>query len=242
MKVISGRRKSVAAACLKGTRHHLYEDAYRMLPKDVPLVKELERGELFGVFDGIGSAAKGKEAAQAMADMLIKFYQHPDRYEASVNGVLKLLQEGNMVIHAWGFEEGKDVPLGGCAGTVVWIYDYELYVFHAGDTTAALIRDSQVTRLTREHQTENGAIFRYFGLGENLKIDVQHFDLDDFDRILIVSDGAVPKAFLTIEEAAGVLEEYDDIELGAKALVQRSRNRGSQDDITALLIEIEEEF
>ena len=103
MQVICDRRKAAAAASLKGTRHHLYEDAYRMLPNDVPLVKKSKRGELFGVFDGIGSASKGKEAAD-------------------------------------------------------------------------------------------------------------------------------------------VIEEYDDIALGAKALVQRSRAKGSQDDITALLIEIEEEF
>lgn len=189
----------------------------------------------------IGSATKGKEAAQAMADLLIRFYQHPDQYNASAEGLLKLLQEGNMMIHGWGLEAGKDVPLGGCAGTVAWIYDYELYVFHAGDTAATLIRDSQVTRLTREHQTEEGAIFRYFGLGESLKIDVQHFDIDEFDRILIVSDGVVPKGFLSIEEAAEVIKEYDDTALAAKGLVQRSRTRGSHDDITALLVEIEEE-
>ena len=88
--MICDRRKAAAAACLKSTRHHLYEDAYRMLPKDVPLVKELDRGELFGVFDGIGSAQRGKEAAQAMADILIKFYQHPEDYGCSAEGILRL--------------------------------------------------------------------------------------------------------------------------------------------------------
>lgn len=242
MQVRCDRRKAVAAACLKGTRHHVYEDAYRMLPRDVPLVKDLERGEIFGVFDGIGSASKGKEAAQAMADILLSFYQQPDQYEASANGLLELLQEGNMMIHGWGFEEGGDVPLGGCAGTVVWIYGYDLYVFHAGDTAAALIRDGKVIRLTREHQIGNGAIFRYFGLGQNLKIEAEQIEVEELDKILILTDGVVPKAFLSIEEAAEVIAEYDDISLMAKGLVQRSRNRGSQDDITAMLIEVEEEF
>ena len=73
-----------------------------MLPKDVPLVKELDRGELFGVFDGIGSAQRGKEAAQAMADILIKFYQHPEDYGCSAEGILRLLREGNEMINGWG--------------------------------------------------------------------------------------------------------------------------------------------
>lgn len=239
MDVICSRREMAAAACLKGTRHHLYEDSYRMFPRDIQLVSESGRGEIFAVFDGIGSAAKGKEAAQAMADILLEFYQAPESYENSARGLYDLLQKGNMLIHEWGYEGESDVPLGGCAGTVVWIYDDTLHLFHAGDTAAVLIRDGRPKRLTREHQLENGAIFRYFGLGPNLVIETDDLLLEEFDRVLLVTDG-VTKAF-SLEEASDVVELYDDIGIGAKALVQRSRTKGSQDDITALLIEIEEE-
>jgi len=238
MDVICAKREMAAAACLKGTRHHLYEDSYRLFPKDIPLVRHSGRGEIFAVFDGIGSAAKGKEAAQAMADILLEFYQAPESHEPSARGLYDLLQGGNRLIHEWGFKGESDVPLGGCAGTVVWIYDGILHLFHAGDTAAALIRDGRAKRLTREHQMEDGAIFRYFGLGPALEIETDDMPLEEFDRILLVSDG-VTKAF-SLEEAVDVVEKYDDIAVRAKALVQRARAKGCQDDITALIVEIEE--
>ena len=239
MDVICAKRKMAAAACLKGTRHHLYEDSYRLFPKDIPLVRDSGRGEIFAVFDGIGSAVKGKEAAQAMADILLEFYQAPESHEPSARGLYDLLQEGNRLINGWGFKQNSDIPLGGCAGTVAWIIDGTLHLFHAGDTAAVLIRDGKSKRLTREHQLENGAIFRYFGLGPTLEIETDDLPVEEFDRVLLVSDG-VTKAF-SLEEAVDVVERYDDIAVGAKALVQRSRTKGSHDDITALIIEIGEE-
>jgi PPM family protein phosphatase len=136
MEVICSRREMAAAACLKGTRHQLYEDSYRMFPNEIPLVRDSNRGEIYAVFDGIGSAVKGKESSQAMADILIEFYQAPEFHEPSAKGLYQLLQKGNMLIHDWGFEGENDVPLGGCAGTLIWIYDSALHLFHAGDTVA----------------------------------------------------------------------------------------------------------
>ena len=239
MDVMCAEREMAAAACLKGTRHHLYEDSYRLFPRDIPLVRESGRGEIFAVFDGIGSAAKGKEAAQAMADILLEFYQEPGSHENSASGLYDLLQKGNMLIHQWGFKGKSDVPLGGCAGTVIWIYEGTLHLFHAGDTAAALIRDGRAKRLTREHQMEDGAIFRYFGLGPALEIETDDMPVAEFDRVLLVSDG-ITKAY-SLMEAVEVVEQYDDIAVGAKALVQRSRTKGCEDDITALIVEIEED-
>jgi len=58
------RRKSAAVAHLRGTKHQFYEDSFRMLSRDVPLVENRNRGEIFAVFDGIGSAPEGRHAAQ----------------------------------------------------------------------------------------------------------------------------------------------------------------------------------
>jgi len=231
------RRGCAAAAFLEGTRHALYEDRYRILSRDVPIVGAANRGELFGVFDGIGSAEKGRDAAQEMADTLPLFFQDLGKYNASPESVSFLLMEGNMRIHSWGIREGTGVPLGGCAGTVVWICDDNLYIFHAGDTVALLNRGGETSVLTRAHALGDGAISRYFGFGARLEIDVSHLVMEDLDRVVLLTDG-VTKA-LHPKEAGLILEEYADISMAAKALVQRSRSLGSSDDITALVIEHE---
>lgn len=176
MNVLCEKKGSAAVAWLKGTKHRFYEDRYRMLPKDVPLVGRQKRGELFAVFDGIGSAPEGRRAAQEMSDYLLRFYQETEKRASSWEGVRQLLFEVNQAIYDWGFMPGTNRPLGGCAGTVIWITEGDLFVFHAGDTIAFLIREGEITQITRLHEM-NGGIYRYFGMGVNLEIDVHHYML-----------------------------------------------------------------
>ena len=232
------RRQASAVAFLKGTKHQFYEDSFRMLPREIPLVKNLNRGEVFAVFDGIGSAPEGRHAAQSMADHLIKFYRDADDYPASPEGLKSLLFEGNVEINGWGCKPGTDIPLGGCVGTIIWILGESLYVFHAGDTSGVHIRDDKAAELTQPHQLPDGALFRYFGMGPDLRIDVNSRSIDEFDRILLMSDG-VTDIFHPLD-AAGLTVEHADIARAVNTLAQRSQILGSTDDITALLVEIEE--
>ena len=230
-----------AVSWLKSPKHP-YEDRYRLLTKDIALVSRTKRGELFGVFDGIGSAPKGMAAAQAMADCLVDFFRRPSLYPADWQGFYKLLHETNVSIFNWGFMEGTDRPLGGCAGTIAWLRDDQLTLFHAGDTVALLLRDGQEPRqLTRLHDI-HGDIYRYFGLGKTLEIDVQSCAVEEGDLVLLMSDG-VTKAYSTTEAANLVMDIYGksgDIATAAEELATRSRSKGSNDDITALAIEIED--
>jgi PPM family protein phosphatase len=232
------QRGSAAASYLKGTNHKYYEDSFRMLPRDISLVKQKKRGELFAVFDGIGSAPEGRHAAQEIAESLLRFFREPDAYSASLEGIKTLLMEANLTIHQWGFMPGTDRPLGGCAGTVMWLIKENLYIFHAGDTAALLIRDGKGMELTKPHQTSDGAIYRYFGLGSDLQIDIECFQIEESDRILLLTDG-MTKVIHPVK-AVDIIEQYIDLPLAVKTLVQRSRTMGSIDDITAMLIQVEE--
>lgn len=238
MNIPCDQRGSVAASYLKGTKHQFYEDSFRMLPKDVPLVKNKYRGELFAVFDGIGSAPEGRHAAQVLADSLVNFYKFDEKYNNNWNGLTKLLFETNIAIYEWGFMPGTDKPVGGCAGTVLWILGETLFVFHVGDTMALLIRDGKMSQLTKIHQTDDGAIFEYFGIGKSLKIDVNQYEIEESDRILLISDG-ITKSFLPIE-ASEIVENHMDICMAVTDLVRQAQIKGSTDDITAMLIQIDE--
>ena len=193
---------------------------------------------MFAVFDGIGSAQRGRDAAQEMTDQLIRFYRESDMFPASREGMKQLLMAGNRTILDWGCMPGTDRPLGGCAGTVVWIHGQSAEIFHAGDTVAYLIRDGGLVRqLTRLHE-QDGAIYRYFGLGADLKIDTEVVPLEEGERLLLVSDG-ITKAF-DMYETTKIVEDHGNRRRAVSELVRRARNKGSTDDITALLIEIEE--
>jgi len=225
-----------AVAWMKGTTHKFYEDRYRLLCRPVPIVVQQDRGEIFAVFDGIGSAPKGMAAAQAMCDGLVNFYREPEKYPASHESIGQLMMKANREIYDWGFMPGTDRPLGGCVGTVIWIYEEKMHVFHAGDTIALLIRDGIFQQLTALHELD-GAIYRYFDMGENLQIDVERHDIEENDRILLMSDG-VTKAMIP-QEITALAEKHLDTSVAVFEIANRSRNIGSQDDITTMMIEVE---
>ena len=240
------RKGNAAVSSLKnakGTNKH-YEDRYRLLSKDIPLVGRSGRGELFAVVDGIGGAPLGMAAAQAVVDCLLEFYRKPEANPADSSGLMQLLLQTNQKINDWGFLEGTDRPLGGAAGTIAWIHDHRLTLFHAGDTAGILIRQNQPPRVLTGLHEYDGGITRYFGLGRHLELEIKSERLEDGDLLLLVSDGVVPKAF-NYEEAANLVRDiYDktgDIGFAAQELVTRSRSRKSVDDITAMVIEVEEE-
>lgn len=237
-EVICEERGTAAVAWLKGTKHRYYEDRYRMLSNDIPLVQQTSRGEVYAVFDGIGSAERGRDAAQEMTDQLIRFFRETDEYPASKEGMCRILMEGNGTILDWGCMPGTDRPLGGCAGSVAWIRGPSAVIFHAGDTVAHLIRDGGLVRqLTRLHE-QDGTIYRYFGLGTDLKIDMETVPLEEGERLLLVSDG-VTKAF-DMYEITKIVGDHSNRRKAVSELVRRARSRGSSDDITAMIIEIEE--
>lgn len=236
MSVFVEGRGSAVVAWAKGTKHRLYEDRYRLLPISVPIVSRNNRGELFAVFDGIGSAPKGMSAAQEMADRLVFFYNSPEQYGANWEGLRNLLMDGNEYIHQWGLMEGTDRPLGGCAGTIAWIHEKQLTVFHAGDTVGVLISGRDAIQLTKIHQKPDGAIYRYFGLGPNLRLEVKRCRVEESDWVLLMSDG-ITKVFHPMEAAAYV-HRYNDLLQGVRELVQESQIKGSPDDITVVLVDI----
>ncbi len=224
-----------AVAFSKGPKHKHCEDRYALFPLAKPVVKRQDRGEIFAVFDGIGSAPDGMHSAQHMCDALLTYYSQPESCTGTWEGIRDLLFTANKEVFDWGFMPGTDRPLGGCAGSVIWIYEKKLYTFHAGDTVAVLIRDGKATQLTHLHELD-GAIYRYFGLGGNLKIDIANQELRNYDRILLISDG-VTKVFHPAFAASIVEEHLNDLKQAVEDLARRARTKGSQDDITVVLVE-----
>ena len=232
------QREGVAVSHAKGTKHRFYEDAFRMLSRDIPMVAQHNRGEIYAVFDGIGSAPEGRHSAQVMADALVRFFREPDRYSASESGLIRLLDEANREIHGWGMISGADRPLGGCAGTVLWILEDTLRLFHAGDTAAVLIRDGHTKTLTREHTAEDGALFKYFGIGNGLTLEVEQMPVEEGDRILLVTDGVTK--YRSAVEASALVADTQVIQNAVRDLVHQCQLAGVTDDITAMLVDVEE--
>lgn len=183
-----------AGYSIKGKSHRLNEDRYRMLGNRAPLIRQAERGQMFAVFDGMGSAPKGGEAAQFMCDSLINFYKDKS-IEATPGCFIELLNKANFEIKNWGSIEGTENPVGACAGSIAWINNDDLSIYHAGDTICLLIKANYTNvdeyELLTTEQAIGDDLLAFWGMGKGLDIEKWKLKISEYDIIVLISDGVI---------------------------------------------------
>jgi serine/threonine protein phosphatase PrpC len=219
-----------ATACAQGSSHERYEDSFVLLTRDIPLVAEAGRGELFAVFDGVSKAPQGLRASNIMAGSLVDFYRARNFHPPTCEALRTLLFENNLKIHNCGADQW-----GACVGTVAWVKESVLHLFHVGDTNAVLITDDGPHMLTEARDWKSS----HFGMGPNLEIAEYSIDLSQKgDYLLLCSDGLTGGAQDDFQSIAQFLGN-NSIEVAARLMVSSAQLR-STDDITVVLVDIAE--
>ena len=226
-------------ASLPGKAHRMNEDRYRILGGAVPPVHSAGRGHVFAVMDGVGSAPKGMKAAQLLADRLSDFFVDSEHVPGSLGGIAAIVREANAEAHAWGTMPGGDIPLAGAAFTIAWFApEARLYLIHCGDTMAFRYDGTAIRRLTRDH-SEGRALRHYLGQApRHFHMDLAPIAFDEGDILCLVSDGVTKT--MAEDEIEAVLTGNGSPTAMATTIAERARGKGSLDDITALVIELEE--
>jgi serine/threonine protein phosphatase PrpC len=224
-----------------GSSHALNEDRYRLLGSSVPLVERAAAGHLFAVVDGVGGAPKGRAAAQHLVDCLAAFFQ-PEQ-EHTLAGLTRHVQAINNTIHDWGLIPGSTRPLGAAAGTVAWLSpDEHLHLLHTGNTVA-LHHDGEELHVLTPSAAEGKGLAHCFGSGPGLEIAVSDHGFEPGDVLVLVTDGVTPKG-MTLGALGAIVGSYFEDRLRfeelARAIVMRAKGNGSVDDITAVVVELEE--
>lgn len=228
---------SATVAWQKGLRHKFYEDRYRLLCRPIPLVAQAGRGEIFAICDGVGSAPKGMAAAQEVCNILVRFFENTRELPATSESICFLLNQANAEIFSWGLIEGTSRPQGACAVTIIWIdADWAAHIFHAGDTSAILIRDGIAQPLSSCHHSPDGHLNNYFGR-PSLQLETKVVQLEEGDRLLLLTDG-ITKALYN-QQIVDLVEVQRTRQSSLSSLLSASRAAGSGDDATAVLVDIE---
>lgn len=231
--------------CSLGNAGRANEDRYRLLGgalvpdnRESPF-KESQRGELYAVMDGVGGASHGMAAAQYIADALTSFFKMHDEMPLAIADLANLLNQVNNEIFAWGLMDGTQRPCGASSATLLWLNPaQQAYICHVGDSVAFLLGDSGFIKVSTNHE-DNRGIYRYVGQGEGFVPEIRSFPLVDGDIWCLVTD-VVTKG-LREHESRKILEDYaGEPNLAAKALVESAKRKRGQDDITALVVEIEQ--
>jgi PPM family protein phosphatase len=214
----------------------------------------LRKGRLAVVADGMGGYEGGQEASRLAVETLVEVYRDfgGDDPQAAL---VEALQAAHEQIRQYSFAHPELRGMGTTCTAAV-IVQGALYYVHVGDTRLYLIRDSQITRVTRDHSyvgrlVESGMISpeeaethpqrniltAALGTNPDLIMDSpgQPEPLRPEDVLLICSDGLWGQ--VRDSEILDAVENKSAEQTGRK-LIELARERGGPDNITVEVLRL----
>lgn len=211
------------------------------------------RAPLFVVADGMGGAQAGEVASRLAAETFAGGLPDDGTPEQRLE---VRVRDANTRIHAVS-QEDRALNGMGTTLTAAYLDGDELSLAHVGDSRAYLLRDGELTRLTRDHTlvdelvrrgelTEQEAaehpqrsiITRALGPEPDIDIDLHTHRMQAGDLLLLCSDGLT--GMISEDEVAGILGGAGSLGDAGRALVHAANEAGGRDNITVVLFRLEE--
>jgi protein phosphatase len=214
----------------------------------------LRKGRLAVVADGMGGYEGGQEASRLAVETLLEVYRDfgGDDPQAAL---AEALQAAHEQIRQYSFAHPELRGMGTTCTAAAVVQD-ALYYVHVGDTRLYLIRDGQITRVTRDHSyvgrlVESGMISQEeaethpqrniltAALGTNPELIMDSpgrpEPLRPEDVLLICSDGLWGQ--VRDSEILDSVENKSAEQAGRK-LIELARERGGPDNITVEILRL----
>ena len=216
-----------------------------------------DRGSLFMVADGMGGEASGEVASQICTLTVPKrLYDNlKSSGQVSETNFVLMLQESieyaNQVIH----QKAQENPIYrgmGTTATVAALFGPYLFVAQVGDSRAYLVRNGELTQLTRdqtflnylkeigvevpadpEKDSRRSILTQAVGSTESLHVKVTYTKVYQGDNLLLCSDG-----LYNMVPATDILASVWGTESLAKkcqSLIDQANAKGGSDNITVVM-------
>ena len=211
------------------------------------------QGALALVADGMGGHVSGELASRKAKDALVQALKSGSKYPPLA--MAQAVGRANLDIFDYAAAHPEDHGMGTTL-TVAVIDDHIAVIGHVGDSRAYLIRDGAITQLTRDHswvadrvrqgllnQGEarqhqwRNIITNSVGTQPEVRLELSAFTLQPGDKLLLCTDGLT--LLLPDDVILQVLEQTSPEE-AVHELVRRADERGSPDNVTALVLDIKE--
>jgi serine/threonine protein kinase len=196
-------------------------------------------GLVAAVADGMGGMKGGRVAAETCVRLFLDGYYSSSETLGVEQAAARCLDAANRWIHAVG---RRDPNLAGMATTfsALILRHRQAHLIHVGDSRIYRLRDGALERLTEDHNFKQPdmahILYRAVGIEDTLCADSLSLALEPHDRFLLCSDGL--HASLRERDISQILLERGSPESSAEALTQRALEKGSQDNISALVVDV----
>ena len=219
----------------------LNQDAFAAhLPKDN---SSLFKGAVAAIADGVSSCEDSHIASQTSVTSFIEdYFSTPESW--SVKQSVSRIMTG---LNSWLYQQNSGLPMHRDSMLTTFsaliIKSSTLYAFHVGDSRVYHYQSGQLEQLTTDHtRTERGRSYlaRALGADRHLDVDFSQHDLKAGDLLMLSTDGV--HEFLSNKEIKSHLNQATETNLEslARNLIEQALANGSDDNLTVLLISIDQ--
>lgn len=209
------------------------QDAIRVVTPAPALAAS--KGYLLALADGVSQCADGGLAARATLQALaLDYYSTPETW-AVAQSLDRLLVAHNRWLQAGSGGQ----PLLTTLSALI-LRGRRFTLAHVGDCRAYRLQGGQLERLSEDHVWEQPGmqhvLKRALGLDQHLVVDYLEGELREGERYLLVSDGV----WSTLGDAGirSLLRDEHDPTAACQALVTAAHLAGSQDNASAVLVQV----
>jgi serine/threonine protein phosphatase PrpC len=231
----------------------------------------LQDHELYIVADGMGGHRAGDVASKLATEAIVDFFRAtaaedftwPFHFDSRMSEEENRLLTGIKIANRQIVERSsRQRECHGMGTTVVGALfsgkKGKMYLGHVGDSRAYRVRGGEIRQMTRDHSLVNdyllampelteeqkselpkNVITRALGMQEHVSVDLQGDDASVGDCYVLCSDGL--SGMIEDAEILEIVSQSANIEDACRKLIALANEHGGEDNITAVLVKIEDE-
>jgi serine/threonine protein phosphatase PrpC len=204
------------------------------------------KGIAIALADGISSSTVSQLASQSAVRVFLEDYY----CTSPAWSVKKSAQQVLMAVNSWLFAQTQQSPFRYekdrgyvCTMSAMVLKSTTAHLFHAGDARIYRLRDGMLEQLTQDHRihvsSEQSYLSRALGIEAQLDIDYRSLPLEPGDVFVFATDGV--HEFLSSRVVIdAVRENAGDLDAAARRMADEAFERGANDNLTAMVVRIDE--
>jgi len=203
------------------------------------------KGVALAVADGISSSEVSQDASRyAVGGFLADYHCTPDAWSVKTS-VERVVAATNSWLHAqtqrsqYRYEQDRGYV---CTFSALVLKSRSAHIFHVGDTRVYRLAGGALEQLTTDHRVHVGGgkefLGRALGIDPHVDIDYLVVALTPGDVFLLTTDGVhehMDAGFV----AAAISRHADALDAAAKEIVDDALRRGSEDNLSALIVRVD---
>ena len=214
--------------------------------------QESTKGVLALVADGVSHSKQPAEASEYCASQFNEKYFNSPASWSTQNSISNALTQINnhLIFGADNENTAKSTAINSRAVNFQWLSTISgivfrsntAHIFHVGDSQIIRVRNNKITRLTQPHNQKlannTRVLTRAMGADNQLKVDYLTTNLTAGDCYILTTDGI--HDFVNQSRLKYLSRDITNPQEFAKALVDEAQTNGSDDNLTCIIIKVEQ--